>query len=136
MRKRWAVILLLLAVLGCGKEKQPQIPYAYLSLQLYPNSLDYIPVGGYKYIENNGYRGLLIYRLLPDEFRVYERCCPNDPQVTNARVSVESSGITCACPVCKSQFILFDGTCSGGPSPFALRQYRYSYDGETLLIFN
>ena len=74
MRKLAAIILFLMVVAGCGKDNQPQIPYVYVSLQLYPNSLDYIPTGGYKYIENAGYRGIVIYRLLPDEFRVYERC--------------------------------------------------------------
>jgi len=136
MRKLAAIILFLLVVVGCGKDNQPQIPYVYVSLQLYPNSLDYIPTGGYKYVENAGYRGILIYRLLPDEFRVYERCCPYDPEQTGARVTMESSGITCIDPICTSKFILFDGTPAGGPSPFALMQYRWSYDGETLLVYN
>lgn len=48
MRIIVVIILLLLVVPGCNKEKQPQIPYVYVNLQLYPNSLDYIPVSGYK----------------------------------------------------------------------------------------
>ncbi len=120
---------------GCGKEKRPLIPYVYVNLTLYPNTLDYIPVSGHLYVKA-GYRGIVIYRLLPDEFAVYERCCPYDPEKTGARVTVDASGITCTDSICMSKFILYDGTPYGGPSPFTLMQYRYSYDGDKLMIFN
>ena len=135
MRLLLLLIILMLTVPGCNKDKQPLIPYVYVNLQLYPNSMDYIPVGGYKYI-NEGFRGIIIYRILPEEFAVYERCCPYDPESTGARVTVDPSGSTCIDAVCKSQFILYDGTPYGGPSPYSLMQYRYSYDGETLQIYN
>lgn len=129
-------ILLLLVVPGCDKDNQPLIPYVYVSLQLYPDTMDFIPVGGYKYIDNEGYRGIVIYRLLRDEFSVYERCCPYDPEKTGARVVVDASTTTCTCPVCSSKFILYDGTPYGGPSPYSLMQYRWNYDGEVLYIYN
>jgi len=135
MRVLIAIILLLMIAPGCGKDKRPLIPYVYVNLQLYPNTLDYVPVGGYKYV-TGGYRGIVIYRMLPDEFAVYERCCPYDPEKTGARVSVDPSGSTCTDSVCMSKFILYDGTPYGGPSPYALMQYRYSYDGDKLLIYN
>jgi len=135
MRVLIAIILILLVVPGCKKEKRPLIPYVYVNLQLYPNSLDFIPVGGYKYV-NGGYRGIVIYRILQDEFSVFERCCPYDPEKAGARIVVDPSGITCTDSVCMSQFILTDGTPYHGPSPYSLMQYRWNYDGETLLIFN
>jgi len=135
MRILIAIILLLLVVPACNKDNQPQIPYVYVNLMLYPNTLDYIPVGGYRY-ENAGYRGILIYRLLPDEFAVFERCCPYDPEKTGARVSVDASGLQCTDSVCMSKFILLNGTPTQGPSPYSLMQYQYTYDGETLQIFN
>ena len=57
------IILLLLVAPGCNKDNQPLIPYAYVNRQLYPNTMDYIPVGGYIYLAE-GYRGIVIYRLL------------------------------------------------------------------------
>lgn len=129
------VILLLFLMSGCGKDNRPVIPYVYVSLQLYPNTLDFIPVGGYIY-KNEGYRGLIIYRLLPEEFAVYERCCPYDPEKTGAVVSVDTASSTCTDPVCNSKFILYDGTPFSGPSPYSLMQYRWNYDGEVLYIYN
>lgn len=135
MRIIVVIILLLLVVPGCNKDKQPQIPYVYVNLQLYPDSLDYIPVGGYKYI-NGGYSGIVIYRFLSDQFAVYERCCPYDPEKTGARITVNPAGTTCTDSVCMSKFILYDGTPYEGPSPYALMQYRWTYDGEVLFVFN
>jgi hypothetical protein len=135
MRVLIALILLFLVFPGCKKDNQPLIPYVYVNLQLYPNSLDYIPVGGYLYV-NAGYRGIVVYRMLPEQFAVYERCCPYDPENTGAKISVDAGGSTCIDSVCMSKFILYDGSPYGGPSPYSLMQYRYSYDGETLLIYN
>jgi hypothetical protein len=135
MRVLAVIFLFILLSMGCGRDKQPSIPYVYVSLQLYPNDMDLIPVGGYKYF-NGGYRGIVIYRMLSDQFAVYERCCPYDPEKANALVTVDASGSTCTDPVCKSRFILYDGTPFSGPSPYTLMQYRYSYDGETLLVYN
>jgi len=135
MRVLIAIILLLLVFPACNDEKQPQIPYVYVNLQLYPNSMDYIPVGGYKYI-NAGYRGIVIYRMLPEQFSVFERCCPYDPEMTNARISVDPSGSTCIDSVCMSKFILFDGSPYEGPSPYSLMTYHYTYDGDVLMVFN
>lgn len=135
MRILTVLFLLLLIIPSCDREKQPVIPYVYVYLQLYPNSMDFIPVGGYKYIDA-GYRGIVIYRMLPEQFMVYERCCPYDPEKTGARITVDASGSTCVDSVCMSKFILYDGTPYDGPSPYMLMQYKYSYDGETLLIYN
>lgn len=135
MRLLTAIILLLLVFAGCGKDRQPQIPYVYVDLRLYPNTIDYIRTTGYIYV-NGGYRGIIVYRASQDEFMVYERCCPYDPEKTGARVSVDASGFFCIDSVCMSKFNLPYGTPEGGPTPFALMQYRHSYDGETLMIYN
>lgn len=129
-------IFLLMVVPGCENDNQPLIPYVYVNLQLYPDTMDFIPVGGYIYKDNEGYRGLVIFRLLPDEFAVYERCCPYDPDKTGARITADPSNTTCTCPVCGSKFILYDGSPYGGPSPYSLMQYRWDYDGEVLRIYN
>jgi hypothetical protein len=121
---------------SCGKDKQPAIPYVYVNEMLYPNSMDFIPVGGYKYLPG-GYRGLIVYRMLPDEFRVYERCCPYDPEKANAHISVNSDNVTAIDSSCMSRFLLPDGSPYGnGPSPYSLMTYKFSYDGEILLIYN
>jgi hypothetical protein len=130
------IFALVLFAFSCDKDKQPTIPYVYINEMLYPNSMDFIPVGGYIYV-NAGYRGLVVYRMLTDEFRVYERCCPYDPEKTNARIVVNSDNTTAIDSCCMSQFILLDGSPYGnGPSPYSLMTYNYSYDGERLMIYN
>jgi hypothetical protein len=128
-------LLLFLVVSGCDRENQPTIPYAYVNLQLYPNSLDYIETGGYKYVDA-GYKGLIVYRPLPDEFFIFERCCPYDPEHEHAVVSVDKTGLTCTDSVCGSQYVLYNGTPNAGPSSYPLMQYRYTYDGDLLHIYN
>lgn len=135
MRFLTILLLLLLVFPGCDNEKRPLIPYVYVNLILYPDSMDYIPLGGYKYV-NGGYRGLIVYRSTNSTFMVYERCCPYDPENTNAKVTVDPSGFTCIDSVCKSQYILHDGSPYKGPSSYLLMSYRYSYDGVVLQIFN
>jgi hypothetical protein len=135
MRILALILLLLLVVPACKKDSQTKIPYVYVNLLLYPDSMDYIAVGGYKYF-TGGYKGIVIYRILQDQFMVYERACPYDPEVTNARVNVDASASTCSDSVCGSKFILYDGSPYAGPSPFFLMTYRWSYDGETLQVYN
>lgn len=127
--------VLMLLSMACGKEKQPNIPYIYVEKILYPNSMDYIAPGGYRYV-NAGYRGVVVYRLFDDQFMVFERCCPYDPEKAGAFIKVEHSGTTAVDSICMSKFILLDGSPFSGPSPFALKQYRWDYDGERLHIYN
>lgn len=129
------ICIILVFLASCGKEKQPEIPYVFVDRVYYPNSLDYIPAGGFIY-KNEGYRGIIIYRLMNDDFRVYERCCPYDPEKSNARVQVESSGVLAIDSCCMSRYVLTDGSPFKGPSPYMLRQYNWSYDGETLHVYN
>ena len=129
------IILLLLVVPGCKEDNRPLIPYVYVSLSLYPNTMDYINTMGYKYV-NAGYRGIVVFRMSQDQFMVYERCCPFDPDKAGAKITVDQSSITCIDSVCMSKFILTDGTPYGGPSPYPLMQYHWSYDGDVLYIYN
>lgn len=130
------ILLLIIPLSSCKKDKQtPVIPYVYVNLQLYPNNLDYIPVSGSVYV-TGGYRGLIVYRMNTDEFLAYERCCPYDPDKDCARVQVEKSGITAVDSCCGSRYILTDGSPIQGPSGYSLQQYRTSYDGNQLRIFN
>jgi len=130
------LLLLLIPLASCHKDKQtPVIPYVYVNIQLYPNTLDFIPVSGWVYV-TGGYRGLIVYRMGSNEFMAYERTCPYDPEKDCARVQVESSGITAIDSCCGSRFVLTDGSPIKGPSGYPLQQYRTSYDGDLLRIFN
>jgi hypothetical protein len=128
-------LLLMLMYTSCTKERDTRIPYVYVDYILYPNSIDYIPVGT-SVAFNGGYRGIIVYRPLPEQFMVYERCCPYDPEKSHARVNLEPGGVTSIDTVCKSRYILTDGTPFEGPSRYPLEQYRWDYNGNTLHIYN
>jgi len=124
---------------GCKKEEQPtDIPYVYVNFSLNPNSTEYINlnvVNGWETV-TGGYQGILIFRSSINEFVAFERACPYDPLTQGAQIRVETSGITCYCPICKSKYIMTDGTPFEGPSHFPLKQYTATYDGYLLYIYN
>ncbi len=137
--KRILLILLLILVIqnfSCKKDDGSEIPNVYVNFTLLPNSLDFIEIGGWIYINDQGYRGIIIYRPQSDIFYAYERTCTHDADVNTAQVEVEDSGITVVDSTCMSRFILLDGTPFDGPATIPLKQYRTAYDGNILQVFN
>ena len=128
------VVSFLILFVSCEKEKD-EIPYIYVNFVLYPNTIDFIPEGGYV-TTSGGYRGLIIYRPFSDQFLVFERACPFDPLEDDARVYVEDNGVIATDSVCGSRFLLTDGSPFEGPAQRALKQYRSRYDGYTLQVSN
>lgn len=130
------VVSLLFMAASCGKEtQQTEIPYVYVNFVIYPNTLHFIPEGGYVYA-SGGYKGLIIYRPLSDQFLCFERACPFDPLVNDARVVVEANGIIAVDSVCGSRFLLTDGSPINGPATVGLKQYRTRWDGYSLTVTN
>lgn len=122
--------------IACDKEKEgDQIPYIYVNFAIYPNTLDFIPDGGWVYL-TGGYKGIIIYRPQHDEFMAFERACPYDPLDDNSRIEVESSGIIATDSLCGSRFIMTDGSPIQGPASTGLKQYRTHYDGYSLIVSN
>ena len=139
IRYTWLIMLPFLVLVSCKKENpQLTIPEVYVNFFINPNSTEYLELnspGGWVTV-TGGYRGILIYRLTLEEFFAYERTCPWDPGEEGARIEVEESGITVVCPVCGSKYILLDGSPFEGPSTYLLKQYRTTYDGSLLYVYN
>lgn len=124
-------------LLSC-KDKESYVPYADVNIYINVNSTQYIglnSVGGWVYL-TGGYRGIIVYRLSPEEFVAFERTCPYDPEISTARVQVENSGLTAIDSTCGSRFILIDGSVYSPPATTSLKSYRTSFNGEVLHIFN
>jgi nitrite reductase/ring-hydroxylating ferredoxin subunit len=132
-------LFLFLLSAGCGKDdNHPQIPDVPVSFVIDPNSTEYLElnhISGWIYL-TGGYSGILVYRSGMTDFMAFERACPYDFQDNNARIDMEVSGITCMCPVCKSKYIITDGTPFEGPSHYPLKQYQNTFDGSLLYIYN
>jgi len=122
---------------SCSKEQQ-SIPDVYVNFMVNPSSAQYAnlnPVGGWYYV-TGGYRGILLYHFSQDEFLAYDRACTYDYQKATAIVEMEASGITVVDPTCGSKYIILDGSPFEGPAKNSLKQYRTSYEGGYLNVFN
>lgn len=132
-------LALMVMTLSCGEENnRPEIPDVLVSFVIDPNSTEYLELntaGGWVYL-TGGYSGILVYRSSFTEFVAFDRACPWDFKEDNARVEMEVSGMTCACPVCGSKYIITDGTPFEGPSQIMLKSYRTTYDGSLLYVYN
>jgi len=132
-----AILAAILLQPSCKKDDgQGEIPTVLVNFVMYPNTLDYVEIGGWIYKNEYGYRGIIIYRMSPDDFMAYERTCPHDPEKSTAIVEVESSGVTAVDSTCMSRFLLTDGSAFSGPSTRPLKQYRTEYDGNKLYVTN
>lgn len=144
-KKLWLFILisffLVLFMAGCGKENNnPNIQLPQVNIQIDPNSTLYLNLnipGGWEYLTApSPSRGILVYRLSPDEFIAYERTCTHDPENPLARVQVENSFTTAIDTICGSRYLLIDGSPFEGPSKISLIRYQTYYDGYYLYIYN
>ena len=134
------ILFTFLVLTACSKKENPPptIPDAYVNFFINPNSTEYLELNspGGSVALTGGYRGIIIYRLTLDQFLAYERTCPYDPWEEGARIDIEESGLTTVCPVCGSKYILLDGSPFEGPSTYFLKQYRTTYDGNLLYVYN
>ena len=122
---------------GCGDHfATDKIPFAYVSEDINLTNVQYANLhndGGWVYFDGSGYRGLIIYHVSGDDYRVFERACPYDPRSDCDPVQVDDSGLFMIHKCCKSTFY-FDGQPYGGPAELPLRQYNTYVDGNFLLI--
>lgn len=145
---KYGLVMILVSILlaiSCKKgTPPPDLPQTYINIFIYPNTLDYIPDGGFVYLTADPpSRGVIVYRAFRDEFKAYERTCPYDPydccdeNLTNcSRLYVEQNSLVVIDSCCMSRYLLTDGSPFEGPSPYSLKEYNTSYDGDVLHIFN
>jgi nitrite reductase/ring-hydroxylating ferredoxin subunit len=134
------VLIVFLGLSGCGKENvnpnQGLIPRVVVNFYIQPNTIDYIPPGSWRSFDEEGHRGILVYRLDQTTFLSYERTCPYDPQEECARVEVDLTTFTLVDSCCMSRFNMLDGTPVEGPSDRPLLQYFNDFDGNYLHIYS
>ncbi|HCQ29059.1 MAG TPA: hypothetical protein DIU39_02160 [Flavobacteriales bacterium] len=131
-------IFLIIILFGCQKNEQNGVPIVSVDIYIYttdPDFVDLNAVGNWTYV-TGGSRGIIVYRYSNNEFKAYDRHCPYQSQNSCALVTVESSNITAKDDCCGSTFLLTDGSVTGGPATFPLKQYRTSFDGTVLHIYN
>lgn len=124
---------------SCKKDSQPgQVPNIYVDINIYttdPLFSNLNPVGGWTYV-SGGSKGILVYRKSNTEFMAYERHCPYRPQDPCGQIEVDLTNLQAVDSCCSSKFLLTDGSVTIGPSPFPLKFYQNTFDGNVLHIFN
>jgi len=112
-------------ITSCNKSSS-EVPYSaineYINLNL-PSYINLNVINGWVYY-GAGSRGIIIYRKSQTEFIVFDRNCPYDPTASCALVKVIPNNILAVDSCCGSQFSLFDGSVTQGPSANPLLQYR------------
>jgi len=133
------IILPVFVIWACNDKNDNtgnEIPNVYVNFYLSPDGIDFIPTGSWKYYSDEGYRGIIIYRIDQFNFNAYERTCPYDAQKDCAQVEVDNSGVLMVDSCCMSYYSILDGMPAGGPSTTPLKIYSSEYDGSTLHVYN
>lgn len=138
--KRFFILLLILPFLffGCGKDNTTAVPLVAVNLQIYTSNPEYLAlnaVGGWVYI-SGGSRGIIVYKESSNSFKAYDRHCTFQPDNACGLVSVDDTNIAAEDDCCNSKFILTSGGVLQGPAVAPLKEYRTSFDGSVLRIFN
>ena len=134
-----AIIVVLLAASGCGKDQSCGVPHGsgdVIDLTM-PEMTDLGTVGG-SLIINRGHKGIFVIRVsYQGEFLAFECACPKDNDV--AVEPAEGFSGLLQCPKCHS---IFNANSSGEPlegsqTPCSLYQYgtMMDNDGYHLHIF-
>ena len=121
-----------------NKIEHPSIPNVSVNVYLDISSTLYIElstIGGSVYI-TGGYKGIVVYRVSPDEFVAYDRACPFDPTDPCSRIQMDPSGITLTDSCCMSNFSVLDGSVISGPATQPMKRYYTQFDGQMLHIWN
>lgn len=142
MKIIFVIVFVLLSMFSCDNTPpNPNIPEAYINLNIYPNSTmnyELNTVSGWMYVSAPPQsRGIIIYRYSIDEFKAYERQSPNEPNSCgkDSRLIVEFPFVIDTCLDVK--YSILDGSIlTEGYSGYPLIQYRTQYDGSTLRVFN
>jgi len=81
--------------------------------------------------------GIIIYRSMEDEFLAYDRTCPHDYVVNELSTKVNIDFTQALCPKCSTSYSLFSfGTPVEGPGKYPLKNYKTSFDGRFIRVWN
>jgi len=131
-------------------ENKNDIVLPYMNITIDPNTTIFqelnVPGGwmylGYEHGVDPPSRGVIVYRLTMDEFKAYDRmppykpdsCCASGSNCTQLLVEGYYPYVMDTCT--GSKFIILDGLCVEGPSPYPMLTYVTEYDGRYLYIHN
>jgi nitrite reductase/ring-hydroxylating ferredoxin subunit len=145
------IMVLAASLSSCSKEKYDVIPDVYVSftmdiqtdiefasLTVFGNHVIVTSRTNNWGINSAGYNnnGIIVFRL-QDEFKAYDRTCPHDYEVNGTSIKVNVDFIDAVCPSCSTRYSLSaNGTPISGVSRYPLKNYKTSFDGRYLSVWN
>jgi nitrite reductase/ring-hydroxylating ferredoxin subunit len=142
MNHKISPFILCLALLFPTCSKTPPnngIPYVLVDYNIYlsnPDNQVLNAIGNWKYFDNVGSRGVIVYHKDLSEYVVYERHCTYKPEGTCGRVKVDKDNVTLLDSCCGSKFLLYDGSIINGPAVYPLKAYQVFYNNDILHVTN
>lgn len=135
--------------MSCKNDKSSGIvPNVYVNKQINLNNplyADLNAAGSHIYINDEGYRGIILYHSFDGSYLAHDRACTYHPDESCASVSVNASNIQIECgsfdhnnewqECCGSLFDM-DGRVLEGPAVYPLKRYYVSQSGSILTISN
>lgn len=88
---------------------------------------------------SGGYKGngIIVYRANLDEFYAYDRTCPHDYEINDLSIKVDVDFTQAICPQCTTKYELsVGGISSSGPGKYPLKNYRTSFNGQYVRVWN
>ena len=145
-------VALVIIFSSCNK-KNDVIPDVYVSFTLDLNDPEFVNLSGFggsvavDSHTNNwgagaaGYNGNgIIICSGNEEFYAYDRTCPHDYVVNNlsVKVNIDPSNSTIAvCPKCGTKYgLTIGGTPTSGVGRYPLKNYRTSFQGNYVIVWN
>jgi nitrite reductase/ring-hydroxylating ferredoxin subunit len=81
--------------------------------------------------------GIIVYNGGDGQFYAYDRTCPHDYEVNNLSVKVNIDFTIATCPKCGTKYALSaSGTPASGVGRYPLKNYRTSFDGRYVRVYN
>ena len=131
------ILLVLTTVISGCRSNNDGVPLVAVDREInitLPSYSSIAVISGWVYI-NGGSKGIIIYRKASNEFMAYDRHSPYEVD-DGCTVNVDSNNVEIVDPCSGSKFSLFSGTVTKGPATLPLKQYRTSFDGTILRIYN
>ncbi len=82
--------------------------------------------------------GILVYRASESEFYAFDRTCTFEEAKDQAVVIDNTGDVTAECPACHSEYVLpsYGYPTDKGPARYPLKQYKTSFDGRFVHVYN
>ncbi|MEX0997988.1 MAG: hypothetical protein WDZ45_13140 [Flavobacteriaceae bacterium] len=142
--KVFVTVTLLLVLLSCKSDdnvnqNNPFLIDPLVNLQLNLDLPQYNPLnfnGGSVIINNQGIKGVIVYRISDSQFIALDLTDPNHAPNDCSRMTIEGIEATCPCPDHNNKYNIITGQHTTQPDLYPMQRYRAVRNGNVINITN